>query len=274
MIDCEAPSLTGNTEAASKVFMEDVIQAGSITGSYDVPGGMVLALLVAWVMIYLCIRNGAKSVGKVVKFTVFLPVIFLLILAIKGFTMPGAGDGIKAYLVPDWAALANPDVPRRHAAIGDVRVLAGGEAKPAPGSAPAARGSGVAPVVALYRYRIPEAEKTAARPAEFASPVQRYVVEDARLPDAIRAGVQRQEQSYRVHLTIPLQELGLQPDTLPGRRLRADFGVIFGDAEGTINVARSYWANPETGLVNDEPGEMQPQPHRWGFVTFEAETDR
>lgn len=172
------------------------------------------------------------------------------------------------------AALADPDVPRRHAAIGDVRVLAGGEAKPAPGSAPAARGSGVAPVVALYRYRIPEAEKTAARPAEFASPVQRYVVEDARLPDAIRAGVQRQEQSYRVHLTIPLQELGLQPDTLPGRRLRADFGVIFGDAEGTINVARSYWANPETGLVNDEPGEMQPQPHRWGFVTFEAETDR
>ena len=104
--------------------------------------------------------------------------------------------------------------------------------------------------------------------------MQRYVVEDARLPDAIRAGVQRQEQSYRVHLTIPLQELGLQPDTLPGRRLRADFGVIFGDAEGTINVARSYWANPETGLVNDEPGEMQPQPHRWGFVTFEAETDR
>ena len=103
-------SLTGNTEAASKVFMEDVIQAGSITGSYDVPGGMILALLAAWVMIYLCIRNGAKSVGKVVKFTVFLPVIFLLILAIKGFTMPGAGEGIRAYLVPDWAALANPEL--------------------------------------------------------------------------------------------------------------------------------------------------------------------
>ncbi len=103
--------MTGDPAAAGGVFYGDVIKLSSgITGSYDIPGGMVIALLVAWGMIYWCIRNGAKSVGKVVKYTVFLPVIFLLILAVKGFTMPGAMSGIKMYLVPKWSALGDPNL--------------------------------------------------------------------------------------------------------------------------------------------------------------------
>lgn len=101
--------MTGDADAAGKVFYNDVIKLSSgITGSHDLPGGMIIALLLAWGGIYWCLRGGAKSVGKVVNYTVFLPVIFLLILAVKGFTMPGAMSGIKMYLIPDWAALKDP----------------------------------------------------------------------------------------------------------------------------------------------------------------------
>ena len=64
----------------------------------------------AWALIFVCIRNGANSVGKVVKFTVFAPVILLLIMAIKGCTMPGAMDGIKILFVPDLTALSDPSL--------------------------------------------------------------------------------------------------------------------------------------------------------------------
>nr|MDD6335292.1 sodium-dependent transporter [bacterium] len=103
-------AFTGDPAGAGQIFMNDVIQVTGITapGGYDIPGGMILALLVAWAMIYLCIRKGTTSVGKVVKYTVFLPIILLVLLAIKGFTLPHAADGLKQLFVPDWSALANP----------------------------------------------------------------------------------------------------------------------------------------------------------------------
>ncbi len=48
-----------------------------------------------------------------------------------------------------------------------------------------------------------------------------------------------------------------------------DFGVIYGDEEGTINLLRSYWSNPSTGLVNDVPGETMISPGLWGTLRFE-----
>ncbi|MEA4823737.1 MAG: hypothetical protein VB111_06475 [Clostridiaceae bacterium] len=68
---------------------------------------VVGCLLIAWVSCFWCIRNGPQSVGKVVKYTVSLPVICLLILAIRGFTMSGAGAGLAKFFIPDWSALSN-----------------------------------------------------------------------------------------------------------------------------------------------------------------------
>lgn len=38
----------------------------------------------------------------------------LIVLLIRGVTLPGAGIGIKFYLYPDLGRLADPQVPRRH----------------------------------------------------------------------------------------------------------------------------------------------------------------
>lgn len=98
--------MTGDSTAASNVFFDMTKSTMDVTG-YSIPPILIVALVIAWGSIYFCIRNGASSVGKVVKYTVFLPVIFLLILAIKGVTMPGAAQGLRQLFIPDIAAFAD-----------------------------------------------------------------------------------------------------------------------------------------------------------------------
>ena len=98
--------MTGNNEAAGNLFMELTESTAAIEGS-SIPGIVLLCLLVAWGLIFFCIRNGASSVGKVVKFTVFAPVVLLLVMAVKGCTMPGAMDGLKILFVPDFTQLGD-----------------------------------------------------------------------------------------------------------------------------------------------------------------------
>lgn len=99
--------MTGKNEEASNLFFKLTQTTGAIEGA-NIPGEVLVCLLVAWGLIFYCIRNGAKSVGKVVKFTVFAPVVLLLIMAIKGCTMPGAGAGIAKLFIPDINAFSDP----------------------------------------------------------------------------------------------------------------------------------------------------------------------
>ncbi|MGH0186135.1 UNVERIFIED_CONTAM: hypothetical protein FKN15_020347 [Acipenser sinensis] len=79
---------------------------------------MTLCLLLAWIICYFCVWKGVKSTGKVVLpphsqvvyFTATFPYLMLVVLLIRGLTLPGAMDGIIFYLYPDPARLADPQV--------------------------------------------------------------------------------------------------------------------------------------------------------------------
>lgn len=98
--------MTHDNEAAGNLFLKLTETTGAIEGS-SIPGIVLVCLLIAWGLIFFCIRNGASSVGKVVKFTVFAPVVLLVIMAVKGCTMPGAMDGLKILFVPDINAFSD-----------------------------------------------------------------------------------------------------------------------------------------------------------------------
>ncbi|XP_072230715.1 sodium- and chloride-dependent GABA transporter 2-like [Leuresthes tenuis] len=71
---------------------------------------LVLCLILSWIICYFCIWKGIKSTGKVAYFTATFPYLMLLILLIRGVTLPGAIDGIIYYLYPDISRLSDPQV--------------------------------------------------------------------------------------------------------------------------------------------------------------------
>jgi solute carrier family 6 amino acid transporter-like protein 5/7/9/14 len=78
-----------------------------LEGSGEIVWQLALALLIAWILVFLCIFKGIKSSGKVVYFTALFPYAVLLILGVKGWTLPGAGKGIEFYLKPDFSRITD-----------------------------------------------------------------------------------------------------------------------------------------------------------------------
>ena len=73
---------------------------------------IVASLAAVWVAMYLCIFRGVRLVSKVVLWTVPLPWIMLLILTVRGLTLPGAAQGLNFFLDPKWEMLGRPDTWR------------------------------------------------------------------------------------------------------------------------------------------------------------------
>ncbi|XP_077980130.1 sodium- and chloride-dependent GABA transporter 1-like [Glandiceps talaboti] len=71
---------------------------------------LAVSLLVAWILTYICIVKGIRTTGKIVWFTTTFPYVIITILLIRAVTLPGAGDGIYFYLVPDMERLKDAQV--------------------------------------------------------------------------------------------------------------------------------------------------------------------
>ncbi|CAG2225028.1 SERT [Mytilus edulis] len=71
---------------------------------------MVLCLIAVFVVVYFSLWKGIKSSGKAVWVTATVPYVVLLILLVRGCTLPGAKDGIIYYLRPQWDKLLKVEV--------------------------------------------------------------------------------------------------------------------------------------------------------------------
>ncbi len=96
---------------AEKFFFKDVLKLSPGPGHLS---GLVLpvsiGLLLTWISVFLILFKGLGRVGRVVMVTVPLPVILIIILVIRGTTLPGAANGVNFYLAPDFSKLLSGKV--------------------------------------------------------------------------------------------------------------------------------------------------------------------
>jgi len=102
----------GNTaESVSSFFNNNILQLSespSVFGGIRLP--IVGGLALVWLLIYLSLFKGVETLGKIVYFTVIIPWLIIIIMVIRGLTLPGAMEGIKFYLTPDFSVLLDPKV--------------------------------------------------------------------------------------------------------------------------------------------------------------------
>ena len=110
--------------------------SGGIEELGSVRWELALCLLACWVLCYFCIWKGVRSSGKVLEiqfllvmhkirvfydgsfflsyqaayFTATFPYVMLVVLLIRGLTLPGAWQGVYYYLYPDLSRVADLEV--------------------------------------------------------------------------------------------------------------------------------------------------------------------
>jgi len=99
---------------ASQYFYDDVIgmeTLGDGTRPTRIVGANVAYLLFSWLCIGLCLAFGIKWTGRIAYVTMGLPLILLAFFFVRAVTLPGASEGIVAYIGEwDFSVLVNrPD---------------------------------------------------------------------------------------------------------------------------------------------------------------------
>lgn len=155
------------------------------------------------------------------------------------------GDTVDLQLGVDFKA----DPEREKAVAGDLRLAIG----PIGGKDTAV----------LYRFVSEEKKKRT-----FSSGVvQGYEVDYVDVAPTVTARSFRRDGGYIVNVAVPWKVIGVAPSS--GLQLRGDFGATHGDPAGQRTRLRTYWANQQTGLVDDVVFELQLNPKNWGEVTLE-----
>ncbi|XP_033993486.1 LOW QUALITY PROTEIN: sodium- and chloride-dependent GABA transporter 2-like [Trematomus bernacchii] len=101
-----------NTTSSVKEFWQRRVLglSGGIEEMGSIRWDLAGCLLLSWIICYFCIWKGIKATGKVVYVTATFPVVMLIVMLIRGLTLPGALTGIRYYLYPDLTRLTDPQV--------------------------------------------------------------------------------------------------------------------------------------------------------------------
>lgn len=94
-------------------FSRAILELHESDGIHDlgsIKWDMALCLLAVYVICYFSLWKGISTSGKVVWFTALFPYAVLLILLVRGITLPGSADGIKYYLNPNFTVITSAEV--------------------------------------------------------------------------------------------------------------------------------------------------------------------
>ncbi|KPM10251.1 sodium-neurotransmitter symporter-like protein 2 [Sarcoptes scabiei] len=101
-----------NSKMPSDEYFHNEI-LGMSTGIDDLVGirwDLAACLFICWTIVFGCLYNGLKSMGKSAYFTAIFPYIVLTILLVRCIFLDGALNGISFYLSPEWERLKHVHV--------------------------------------------------------------------------------------------------------------------------------------------------------------------
>jgi len=94
-------NITGMKISADEYFHNHILRiSDSITDVGDMVWPLFVMNFLSWCIIFFCCIGGVKAEGKIVYVTVTFPLIILVIMLIRGLTLPGAMNGIAYYITP------------------------------------------------------------------------------------------------------------------------------------------------------------------------------
>ncbi|CAG9815445.1 unnamed protein product [Phaedon cochleariae] len=99
--------------AASEYFNRAILELHQSEGLHDlgsIKWDIALCLFAVYVICYFSLWKGISTSGKVVWFTALFPYAVLLILLVRGITLPGSAEGIEYYLRPNFSAIGSAEV--------------------------------------------------------------------------------------------------------------------------------------------------------------------
>ncbi|KAK6638197.1 hypothetical protein RUM44_008625 [Polyplax serrata] len=111
--DSDLTKSNNYTSASSEYFMRGILELDKSDGLHDlgsIKWDIALCLFAVYVICYFSLWKGISTSGKVVWFTALFPYAVLLILLIRGITLPGSLEGIKYYLSPNFGVITKAEV--------------------------------------------------------------------------------------------------------------------------------------------------------------------
>ncbi|KAL0122365.1 hypothetical protein PUN28_007235 [Cardiocondyla obscurior] len=106
-------TMDNHTSAAHEYFNRAILELHQSEGLHDlgaIKWDIALCLLVVYLVCYFSLWKGISTSGKVVWFTALFPYAVLLILLIRGVTLPGSTEGIRYYLSPNFNVITKAEV--------------------------------------------------------------------------------------------------------------------------------------------------------------------
>ncbi|KAM9046674.1 sodium-dependent noradrenaline transporter isoform 1-T1 [Megaptera novaeangliae] len=98
---------------AAEFYERGVLHLHESSGIHDIglpQWQLLLCLIVVVIVLFFSLWKGVKTSGKVVWITATLPYLVLFVLLVHGITLPGASNGINAYLHIDFYRLKEATV--------------------------------------------------------------------------------------------------------------------------------------------------------------------
>jgi solute carrier family 6 amino acid transporter-like protein 5/7/9/14 len=96
---------SNDTQSSAELyFLKDVLRAkDNIDDGVGVPNWtLVMFLAISWGLVFLTLIKGVRSSGKASYVLAIFPYVVLSILFVRAVTLPGAFNGIKYFLTPQW----------------------------------------------------------------------------------------------------------------------------------------------------------------------------